>query len=323
MPDGREQRTAKAVTWRLPCNLKAILVYYRYVGNNHLPSNDYDLIMKIAVLADIHGNWSALQAVAAHLEAWQPDRVIMAGDVVNRGPYPAECLEFVLQKQATAGWHLVRGNHEDYVLENTRPGAPQSGPQLDVYRNSFWTLDQLNGQVEALEAMPFQVSLTGPDGREVRAVHASMKSNQTGIYPAMTEAALRPLIAPPPAVLCVGHTHRPLIRQLDETLVVNVGSVGMSFDGDRRAAYAQLTWENGRWQAEIIRLDYDWTAVEQEFVDSGFMVGAGDLARIMLVEFQRARPYLHQWIGQYEARVLAGELSLTESVALFSQEFGL
>jgi predicted phosphodiesterase len=279
--------------------------------------------MKIAILADIHANLTALQIVTGHLEAWGPDQIVMAGDVVNRGPWPAQCLQFVLQKQEVAGWHLVRGNHEDYVLENTRPDAPKSGPRLEVYRNSFWTLGQLNGQVKNLEAMPFQVCLTGPDGWEVRIVHASMKSNQTGIYPDMTDEALRPLIRPAPAVFCVGHTHRPLIRRVDKTLVVNVGSVGMSFDGDRRAAYAQLTWENGRWQAKIIRLAYDWNAVEREFFDSGFMKGAGELARIMLVEFKQARPYLHQWIRQYEARVLAGELSLAESVALFAQEFEL
>lgn len=276
--------------------------------------------MKIAVLADIHGNLTALQTVIDHIETWRPDQVIMAGDVVNRGPRPAECLQLVLQKQAEAGWLLVRGNHEDYVLENTRPDAPQSGPQREIYRNSFWTLGQLNGQIDTLEAMPFQVALPGPDRREVRAVHASMVDNRTGIYPGMSDEALRPLLAPAPAVLSVGHTHRPLIRWLDETLVVNVGSVGMSFDGDRRAAYAQLTWENGRWQARIIRLPYDWDIVEQDFHDTGFMADAGDLTRIMLVEFQQARPYLHQWIRQYEACVLAEEMSLSQSVRLFAQE---
>ncbi len=277
-------------------------------------------MMKIAVLADIHGNLTALQTVIDHIEAWGPDQVIMAGDVVNRGPRPAECLDLVLQKQAEAGWLLVRGNHEDYVLENTRPDAPQSGPQREVYRNSFWTLGQLNGQIQALEAMPFQVDLPGPDGREVRAVHASMRDNRTGIYPGMSDEVLRPLIAPPPAVLCVGHTHRPLIRRVDETLVVNVGSVGVSFDGDRRAAYAQLLWENGRWQAEIIRLAYDWNKVEQDFRDSGFMAGAGELTHLMLVEFQQARPYLHHWIHRHEAHVLSGEMSLSDSVRLFARE---
>ncbi|HEX7974983.1 MAG TPA: metallophosphoesterase, partial [Anaerolineales bacterium] len=73
--------------------------------------------MKLAVLADIHANYVALQAVAAHIQAWQPDAVIVAGDVINRGPRPAECLHFVLEKEKTEGWRLVRGNHEDYVID--------------------------------------------------------------------------------------------------------------------------------------------------------------------------------------------------------------
>jgi predicted phosphodiesterase len=52
--------------------------------------------MKLAVLADVHANWQALQAVAADLERWQPDRVVVAGDVINRGPRPLECAKFVL-----------------------------------------------------------------------------------------------------------------------------------------------------------------------------------------------------------------------------------
>ena len=54
--------------------------------------------MKIALLADIHANFSALQTVSADIETWQPDLVIVAGDLVNRGPKPKECLEFVHQQ---------------------------------------------------------------------------------------------------------------------------------------------------------------------------------------------------------------------------------
>ena len=39
--------------------------------------------MKLAVLSDIHGNWPALEAVAADIDAWQPDLVVVNGDVVN------------------------------------------------------------------------------------------------------------------------------------------------------------------------------------------------------------------------------------------------
>ena len=80
--------------------------------------------MKIAVLADIHANYIALQTVAYHVDAWRPDYVIVAGDVVNRGPRPQECLEFILEKQLAKDWRLIRGNHEDYVIEQAKPDSP-------------------------------------------------------------------------------------------------------------------------------------------------------------------------------------------------------
>ena len=278
--------------------------------------------MRIAVLADIHGNMPALERVTAHIEAWRPDQVIMAGDVVNRGPQPRICLQFVEDKQRTAGWQVVRGNHEDYVLVHDSPDAPRSGPEFEIYRNAYWTYRRLEGKMASLEAMPFQVSLTGPDGQEVRVVHASMRGNRFGIYPEMPDAMLDQLISPPPAVLCVGHTHRPLIRQLGNTLVINAGAVGMPFDGDRRAAYAQLTWQNGHWTAEIIRLDYDQKQTEEQFYTSGFIPDAGPLAEIMLLEFRQARSHIHLWITNYEPRVLSGEMTMPESVQSYFESIG-
>ena len=76
--------------------------------------------MKLAVLADVHANWPALQAVAADIERWQADRVVVAGDVINRGPRPVECADFVLV--AAQSWPWVRGNHEEYVLSHVSIG---------------------------------------------------------------------------------------------------------------------------------------------------------------------------------------------------------
>lgn len=275
--------------------------------------------MKVAVLADVHGNWEALEAVAAHVAGWRPDAVLVAGDVVNRGPRPGACLGFVQEK----GWPVVRGNHEDYVLYHAEAGGIRGGVQFDIWRLSYWTFQQLNGEIERLEAMPFQVSVTGPDGRELRVVHGSMRSNSDGIYGETPDEVLREQIAPPPAVLCVGHTHRPLIRQVDETLVVNVGSVGMPFDLDRRPSYGQLTWRNGRWSAEIIRVDYDWEAARRAFRGEAYTGGAGELARVVQVEFDQARPHLNHWIRQYEKAVLDGELGLRESVDRYLKGLGV
>lgn len=270
--------------------------------------------MKLAILADIHANLPALHVVLESIDAWQPDAVVVAGDIVNRGPRPVECLELVLERQRTAGWRLVLGNHEEYVLRHAQPGAPRSGPEFEISRPGYWTLQRLDGQVAALAALPFQQSLAAPDGSEARIAHASMRGTRDGIYPDVADELLRLQIGRPRAALfAAGHTHVPLIRQIDDTLVVNVGAVGMPFDGDPRACYGQLTWRGG-WQAEIVRLGYDRQRTEQDYVDTGLLDNGGPLAHLMLMELQDARLHLYRWRAAYQAPVLAGEIPIEESV---------
>ncbi|MEW5958781.1 MAG: metallophosphoesterase family protein [Chloroflexota bacterium] len=273
--------------------------------------------MKLAILADIHANLVALETVTAHIETWQPDQVIVAGDVVNRGPRPRECLRLVQAKQQTDGWLVVRGNHEDYVISHAEPDAPRAGPSFEMQQHAYWTYCQLNGQVPVLKAMPFQRSLTAPDGGEVRFTHASMTGIRDGIYPETGAAELRRKIAPPPAVLCVGHTHRPLIRRLDQTLVVNVGSAGLPFDGDPRPSYAQLEWRRGRWQARLVRLDYARQQAERDFFVTDFCEGSGPLADLILDELRTAQSRLFQWTAQYQDLILAGKITMAESTRQF------
>jgi predicted phosphodiesterase len=279
--------------------------------------------MKLAVLADIHGNMAALEAVVAHVDRWRPDLVVVAGDIVNRGPYSADALRFVQERQHAAGWQVVRGNHEDYVIAQARPDAPRSGPAFDIFLSSYWTYCQLGCDVAPMEAMPFQVTLTMPDGSEARIAHASMRGTRDGIFPSTPDDVLRKQIGRPVVPLfCVGHTHWPLVRHVDGTLVVNVGAVGMPFDGDPRASYGQLSWAKNQWQAQIVRLDYDRERAQRDFADSGFLEDGGPLARLMLRELRLARSQLYQWALEYETAVLAGALSLEESVERFLRESG-
>ncbi len=270
--------------------------------------------MKIAVLSDVHAHWVALQAVADHLERWQPDYVIVGGDHINRGPRPVECLQFLTRKAAEAGWLLVRGNHDEYVISHAGEGRPTTQPDWDFFQATIWTSERIDNDAAALEALPFQVSLTSPSGGEVRAVHASMLGTRQGLFPHTSDAEIREKMSPPPEVLCVGHTHHPFARQVDGTLVVNVGSAGLPFDGDARAGYAQLTWRNGAWQADIVRIPYDYEAAQQDFYETGYLAEGGPLVALVLDELQRARSNLAQWAAVYEQPVLTGDISMQESV---------
>ena len=271
--------------------------------------------MKLAVLADIHANYPALQAVLADLDAWQPDAVVVAGDIVNRGPRPRPCLELMLARQRAAGWRLLYGNHEEYVLHQASPQAAVDGPEFELFQAARWTYQQLPDYIDVLAALPFQQTLTAPNGSEVRAVHASTRSTRDGIFVHTPDAVLREQIGqPPPGVLVVGHTHLPLVRRVDSTLVVNVGAVGVPFDGDTRAGYAQLTWTAAGWDARIVRLVYDHARALQDYVDTGFLQQAGPLARLMLLELQIARSQLYTFANTYNNAIRAGEISMKEAV---------
>jgi predicted phosphodiesterase len=281
--------------------------------------------MKLAVLADIHANYPALLTVTEHIEAWQPDVVVVAGDVINRGARPAECWRFVQEKRRTQGWLLTIGNHEEYVISQNKPDAPRNGPQAEIQRASYWTYQKIGCDVSALEAMPFKLCLDPADQGHhehgnIRITHASMLSLRDGIYIGTTDDELRERVGlPRPALFCVGHTHRPLVRQVDDTLVVNVGAAGMPFDGDWRVSYAQLTWLCGEWRAEIVRLEYDYAQAERDFYESGFIDEGGALAKLMLRELQISRGQLYSWMKLYEQPVLAGEITVEQAVERFLQ----
>ena len=274
--------------------------------------------MKLAILSDVHANLAALEAVVEDIDRWQPERVIVGGDVINRGPRPRECLDLILSRVRTHGWQCVLGNHEEYVLTHAAPDAPRSGRRFEQHRNSFWTFQQVQSDLDTLAAWPFQLSLWHA-AAEVRIVHASMKGTRAGIYAETAEFELREKIAPPPAVLIVGHTHKPLIRVLDQTLVVNVGAVGLPFDGDGRAGYGQVTGQAGAWHAEVKRIPYDRARADRDFEITGYLDQVGPLGYLIRDELQRAKSNLAEWAAAFEQPVLDGELTLAESVQRYFQ----
>jgi len=271
--------------------------------------------MKIAVISDIHGNMPALETVTEDLERWRPDAVIVDGDIVNRGPCSLAAWQFVQKQVKDNAWQVVKGNHEEYVLDCATPAQEFDPPTIKIRQYAQWTYEQLNDQIADIAALPDQVSINGPDDSEFRVVHGSMRNNRDGVYPKTTDKELREQIAPAPSVFVTGHTHRPLMRQVDKTLVVNVGAVGAPFDGDPRLSYGRFTFTQSHgWQGEIKRLAYDTAQTERDYVSSGFLEHGGPLAQLMLVEHRRSGGLIYRWASRYQEAVINHELTLEESV---------
>jgi predicted phosphodiesterase len=268
--------------------------------------------MKIAVLADIHSNVVALETVIADIDAWRPDYVAVAGDIINRGPRPRECVERILERQQRDGWLVIRGNHERYMLEALGDPAPTTGIHAEIRASVYWMIERMGG-VAWIHALEEHTGVIGPDGKIVRIMHASARHDRDNILPRMSDAELREKIDPTASVFCVGHTHEAFVRQLGTTMLVNVGSAGLPFDYDARAAYARLEWDSGMWHAQIVRVPYDLGRARRDFTTTGFLADCGATARVILAELMDARGYIADWITKYQHRVEAGELTVSES----------
>ena len=199
--------------------------------------------MKIAVLSDIHGNVPALREVVDDLNAWEPDQVIVNGDIVNRGPCSHTVLELILKRQEENGWHILSGNHEKYLLSCADLEFSKGDPSFEINRFAYWSLQQLNGAAAHLADLPEQFSWWAPDGSEFRVIHASMRSDRDGLYAEQSDEALARRIAPAPAVFVTGHTHQAFVRKVNDSLIVNTGSVGAPFDLDWRPSYGRFQLE--------------------------------------------------------------------------------
>ena len=100
-------------------------------------------------------------------------------------------------------------------------------------------------------------------------------------------------------------------------LVRGLLSVGLPFDGDTRAAYAQIIHQNGQWQAEIIRLAYDLQSAEKDFFDYGFVDGGGPLVNLIIMELQTGMGQLYPWVAKYNTPIKKGQITVKEAAEEF------
>jgi putative phosphoesterase len=244
---------------------------------------------RTADIADIHGNPEALEAVIDDIRAVAVDEVIVAGDLVGRGP----CGDAIVRRIKALGWPCLRGNHEDYLLSFVRREVPEQWYGCDEWAGSEWMANELSPEaVEFIDALPF--TLSGSSMPELRVVHGSPVSHTEGLGNWTDEATLAErLCSIDEPVLVCGHTHRPMVRQVGEGLVVNVGSVGLAFNGDKRAHYGLFEARAGELPTvEIRKVEYDRDAFLERYRTTGFLEDGNVTARLLECEVRSGRPHL-------------------------------
>lgn len=194
-----------------------------------------------AILYDIHGNLPALEAVLADASAEGADRFVLGGDYALFGALANETVDSLQKLDAI--W--IRGNGERW----TRNPADAPDDPL-VQRAIISCVEQLGeDRVSELATLPEATSIGA-----LLFCHASPQSDVDTFMPDDPQLDEQLLAGAEQRVVVFGHSHIQFRRETEARLLVNPGSVGMPFDGDRRAAYA--LWDE-RDAFELRRVSYD------------------------------------------------------------------
>lgn len=231
--------------------------------------------MRIAVLADIHGNLRALEAVRADLARRSPDVVVNLGDHVS-GPLQAAATADLLMHES---YVTIHGNHDrqllDRPLEKMGPSDRAAHAQLSG-RHLEWLAGLpashiLDGNILLCHGTPrddLEYLLEEVEGDRVVQASPERIRGRLG----QVSASL---------ILC-GHTHIPRIVSLPGgRWIVNPGSVGLpAYDdtaprlhyveaGSPHARCAVIDWTPKTMRAEFIAVEYDWDAASREAAEAG------------------------------------------------------
>jgi putative phosphoesterase len=194
-----------------------------------------------AVLYDVHGNLPALEAVLADAATAGARTFVLGGDYALFGAFPAETVARL--RELDASW--IRGNTDRWLAD------PHDGPGTPEFERSIAYCREQVGEAVAAElaGLAETTTLAG-----CLFCHASPRSDMETFMPAPQPGEEELLAGAGNDVVVFGHSHLQFIRELDGRTLVNPGSVGMPFDGDRRASYA--LW-HGDARFDLRRVEYD------------------------------------------------------------------
>ena len=215
-------------------------------------------MIKVAVLSDIHGNLPALEAVLSDVNDLGINHIIILGDLITDfSQYTNEVLHLV-RNTAT---NVIRGNREGYLINQA------NNPNDDTWKKhlQFSTLLKTYQRLSEedflyLKTLPRQVSFPCDEKYSLRAVHGSPFSELDTIYEDSIDLISRSLCAITENVLLCGHTHRPFICSVNKKTIINVGSVGLSFDQEQSAHYTVIQYDQTDIEINMRKAKYDFSA---------------------------------------------------------------
>lgn len=223
--------------------------------------------MRYALISDIHANLEALDAVLADIaQRGDVDAVYHLGDLVGYASTPNGVIDR-LREHGIAG---IAGNYDSTVATDyAHCGCRSENPRQEELAHvsyAFTRATVTNENKRYLRALPFSLDLRPRGGHasgpRVVLVHGTPTLNTVYWTHDRDDAFCLKMAAVVGLragdVIAFGHTHKPWHRVVDGIHFVNTGSVGRPKDGDWRAGYVVLTFDDANAaHVEFVRVAYD------------------------------------------------------------------
>jgi predicted phosphodiesterase len=210
--------------------------------------------VRVLVIADVHGNLEALQAVLADPH----DALICIGDMVGYGPEPAACVRRILNEAQL----VLRGNHDHALATGAAPGSPPTLEWLAEATLQLGVSQLLTTERLALAELPLRASQI-IDGIPYHLVHATPTDPMYRYLEPTSDGWAREVREIGPEVLLVGHSHIQFRHHVAGRTIVSPGSVGQPRHGDPRAAYMVIEDGNFSFCRVAYRVERTVAALER------------------------------------------------------------
>lgn len=247
---------------------------------------------RIALLSDIHGNLPALEQVMDDMRQFAPDHVVVAGDMVNEGPFSAEVLQVIHENR----WTMIRGNNEYYVINAYAPRRPETWRHFTLLE---WLHDQLTDWHHLIAGLPDDLLLLYPDAPDVHLCHGIPHNCWMGVYDMPfndDETVLGWMANSRAKTIFCGHTHIPLDRRAGDYHIINPGSVGAPLLGATVGSYMIVDGTSDGWTVAHHRtFPLDISPLYPAWVSQRFVERCGVTASMVIEEMRVSRLYVHSF----------------------------
>jgi putative phosphoesterase len=213
---------------------------------------------RVAILSDLHGNLSAGEAVLAAIDAEAPDAIYCLGDLVGYGAFPNETTELIRARAIPT----IMGNYDDGVgfdRDDCGCAYKDADEEARGQQSLMWTREVTTEENKAYLRTLLPEIRFDAEGQRLRLVHGSPRRMNEYLFEDRDPRSLERIARSADCdVLIFGHTHKPWVRQIENVLFINDGSVGKPKDGDPRAAWALIEVTSGELiSAHVRRVPYD------------------------------------------------------------------